>query len=122
MSALVLPLSSLFRSTGSCWFAVHVPGVGPCRGPLERCHLLPKQRYPELPPAAMWDERAWVPGCELHHYRFDKGMPPSRPLRVARALVPPAFVGWVEQHGFQAMFDREFPTDEEEGRCRVSSG
>lgn len=96
-----------------CWFA-HVLGedvIGPCDGPLDRCHLIPKQRIkreigqadPALTKRAIWHPSSWVDGCRRHHGNFD-----NRIFRVSRAQLPQDVelyatvmgLGWSLDHDF----------------------
>lgn len=96
----------------ACWFA-SVPGSGPCRGTLVRCHLLPQallrrhcgegwERY-------ALDPRSWVPGCggllgiAGHHGQFD-----SYRLTVQRHMLPPEVEDLAAELGLLAWLDRRY--------------
>lgn len=67
-----------------CFFAVH--SEKPCDGPMDRAHLLPKQRLRREvsdDPRLVWHPSVWVWGCRRHHAAFD-----ARMLRLAREDVP----------------------------------
>ncbi len=66
---------------GGCWLHRIVPHE--CDGPIDPCHLFPKQRlknmanlrgYEEKEMLAMvWDDRNGIPGCRSFHHRLDNG-------------------------------------------------
>jgi hypothetical protein len=61
-----------------CWLARFNASV-PCDGPMDKAHLLPKQRIkrqfagsdPETLRAVIWHRSLWVPACRRHHGDFD---------------------------------------------------
>lgn len=66
---------------GGCWLRQITPHE--CDGPIDPCHLMPKQRlkmlanrrgYDEAKTLEMvWDPRNGVPGCRAYHHRLDNG-------------------------------------------------
>lgn len=73
----------------TCWLAQFEGG--PCDGPTDRAHLVPKQRIrrelhghdPELVERVVWHPSCWVHACRRHHADFD-----NRRFRVPRAALP----------------------------------
>jgi hypothetical protein len=61
----------------TCWLARF--GDGPCDGPMDRAHLVPRQRIrrqlhgqdPELVQRVIWHPSCWVWACRRHHGDFD---------------------------------------------------
>lgn len=77
-------------TSGPCWLQQF--SESPCDGPIDKCHLIPKQRikrelrsrYPNIDDeglrAAVWHDSMWVYGCRKHHGELDV----SRTLRIPR--------------------------------------
>jgi hypothetical protein len=67
--------------SGSCWFSNKF--AHKCDGPIDPCHLLPKQRLKNLASRRgydeaetlrlVWDARNGVPGCRAIHHKLDNG-------------------------------------------------
>lgn len=93
-----------------CWFA-RLAGAGPCDGPMDRCHLVPKQRIkrefaaaaPSVLSEVVWHPSAWVWGCRRHHGNFD-----NKVLRIHRSQIPLRTERWAEVFGLQWSLDRDF--------------
>lgn len=66
---------------GHCWLKQITPHE--CDGPIDPCHLLPKQRLKNIARQReygeeetlklVWDERNGIPGCRAYHHRLDNG-------------------------------------------------
>lgn len=78
----------------------------PCDGPLDLCHLIPKQRLKkaDVPDDAIWDERIVVNGCRRHHHRFDQGFD-----SLGRNDLPPGVAEYAAEHDLTWSLDRDFP-------------
>jgi hypothetical protein len=89
----------------------------PCEGKLQACHFLKRQRVRhalealgfdrELIQLAEWDPRNGVPGCEMHHQRFDSQRMP--PLAVPRHLVPVPVVDFTAAWGLETQLEDRCP-------------
>lgn len=79
--------------SGGCYFRNHFPHQ--CEGPIDPCHLLPKQRLRTIAArreygegktlALIWDHRNGIPGCRAFHHRLDNGF-----IRLYWDQLPPA--------------------------------
>ena len=66
---------------GPCWFRQITPHQ--CDGPIDPCHLIPKQRLKNIAKqkdynedetlALVWDPDNGVPGCRALHHKLDNG-------------------------------------------------
>lgn len=86
----------------SCWFA----GASSCDGPLQRAHLIPKQRIKREASRAfdvVWDPRVWAPMCERHHRRFDAGLE-----RIDRGRLPVTVEEYAVEHRLGWSLDRDY--------------
>jgi hypothetical protein len=76
---------------GGCWLKTITPHE--CDGPIDPCHLLPKQRLKNIAKQRgytddetlrlVWDERNGVPGCRAFHHKLDNGF-----MRVYWSQIP----------------------------------
>lgn len=87
-----------------CWLA-KLLGLTDCDGPIQRAHLIPKQRLKRagLDHAAIWDPRVWRLMCWMHHHRFDTYF-----VRITRIQVPAETEEYALEHGFVWSLDRDF--------------
>lgn len=92
-----------------CFFAGR-PGWGACDGPIDRCHLIPKQRIKRelrLAPSdvvrVVWDPRAWVPGCRWHHGQMD-----AYAVRLRREDLPAGTEEFAVEHGLVWSLERDY--------------
>lgn len=76
-----------------------------CRGPLQLCHLIDKQRLRAngVTEDDIWDERVVVNGCEHHHGAVPKG-------DIPRDELPPGLEEYAAEHGLTWSLDRDFGT------------
>lgn len=112
----------------ACFLARFAPaGAEECRGPMQRCHLVTKQRLKALwrevhhsrsvrprewlsgaLPATLRqlldDPRLWVPGCERHHRLMDS----RRSLRVPREAIPGETEAFCRTVALDGWLDREY--------------
>lgn len=112
-----------------CFLAAFAPpGAEECQGPMQRCHLVTKQRLRELwrqvhhpksvrpkgwvraaLPATLRqllvDPRLWRPGCERHHQLMDAG---RRSLRVPRSAIPAETEAFCLSVELDSWLDREY--------------
>lgn len=101
-----------------CWLAQFTNT--PCNGRLQRVHLISKQRikralrsgagrlraeHMELSAdEIVWDDRAWVPGCEAHHHMLDQ----SRKLQIPRWAISPATEQYAREYGLMVFLELEY--------------
>lgn len=108
-----------------CWLAQFAPAVS-CRGPVVRCHLVPKQTirrevwnqrealrpllvqlgkvFPSTLRLLQGDPRCWRLGCEIHHHMLDS----SRKLRIPRERLPRETEAFCSDYGLLWWLDREY--------------
>lgn len=109
----------------ACWLAQFDPLERPCAGPLERAHLISRQRVEEKVWALLYDgpiqedfwdyilNAAWDPrnakfGCgHEHHPRFDSKQTPT--LIVPYAALPDHVHEFAEDYGLVAQLKEKFP-------------
>ena len=109
-------MAGLWAGMTSCWFAEvfddpDIYEVGPCDGPMDRCHLIPKQRIkrelegapPMMVEEAVWHPSVWVSGCHRHHGNFD-----ARMIRVMRSQLPPAVEHFAEVFEMEYFLTRDY--------------
>lgn len=94
---------------GGCWFKTITPHE--CDGPIDPCHLMPKQRlrnianqrgYNEAEMLRLvWDARNGVPGCRAYHHKLDNGF-----LRAYSDQLP------VSAHEFAREWDLEWELEQ----------
>lgn len=84
-----MPDHGASEATRVCWLAQF--SDEPCDGPIDRAHLVPKQRIrrqltgmePELVERVVWHPSCWVYACRHHHANFD-----MKVLHVPRDRLP----------------------------------
>lgn len=87
----------------------------PCWGRLEKAHLIRQQTIrrevlrnlpddDQDPQAIMWDQRVWVPACEVHHHQLDK----SKVLRIPRAGLPSETEEYAQDYDLTWWLDRTY--------------
>lgn len=98
--------------TWFCFFADFDPYGVPCEPPIDRCHLIPKQRLRArgLEGDALWDPRIVVEGCRQHHHRFDNGF-----LTIAREDLPEGVEHFAAEHDVTWSLDRDYGHKEATG-------
>jgi len=85
--------------------------IGPCDGPVDMCHLIPKQRIRrELAgaPALLVEEAVWHPailveGCRFHHGQYDHYQ-----IRIPASLMPASVFLYARVMGLEACLDRDY--------------
>ena len=98
-----------------CWLAPFDPKGRPCDGPLDRAHLIPKQRIRKRLSAGgivaledqgpiVWHPAAWVCGCRLHHGNFDI----ARTIRVPRSAIPARTEAYASLLGLAWSLDHDY--------------
>lgn len=86
----------------TCWLKAWMPG--PCDGPIDRCHLIPKQRLKrECPAVDVWAPAWWVNGCRHHHANFDNWV-----TRIPRSAVPAVTEKAAVDAGIVWSLDRDY--------------
>lgn len=107
-----------------CWLATFDPRGRPCYGRMEACHFLKRQAVErdvaynvrdrleadvveDLAHLAAWDPRNGIPGCEVHHGRFDSHLMP--PLEVDREHVPEDVEAFARDWGLEHVLDHYHP-------------
>lgn len=97
-----MPPSPVSQKHDVCWLAQFDPDGRPCKGRLQRCHLIFEQWLEQLgfSVAARWARCWWVIGCEAHNTRFDNGArrADAATFVVPRRCLPVEFECAVEQH------------------------
>lgn len=126
--ALPRPAPAYKGALGRCWLAQHDKRHQPCEGPLERAHLIPRQRVEkalgalfdwgaqgtenwnlivDLIQLAAWDPRNGCIACQLHHRRFDSHATPE--LVVPLSSTPGHLAQFVVDWGLEGPFEDRFP-------------
>lgn len=115
---------------GRCWLAQHDPRCRPCELPLDRAHLIPRQRVEnalgallgrrpneadelskrdrdDLILLAAYDPRNAVIGCRAHHRRLDNHATPA--LVIPQSVLPAHIFEFASDYGLEAELERRFP-------------
>lgn len=71
-----------------CELALHDPKRRPCRGPMQRAHLVPQTflRSLGLLQEEIWEPFMFIWACELHHGELDGGGIPKRRSMIRNSL------------------------------------
>lgn len=93
----------------TCWWKDR--GQGPCDGPIDRAHWIPKQRIrrefrhlaAETLKELVWHPAVWSPMCRRHHGDFDSGK-----LKVAREQLPVPVERYAEVFGLAWSLDASY--------------
>lgn len=94
----------------TCWLAEHGwmehgDPMSPCKGRLDRAHLIPRQLLKRVGLAHLIpDPRTWVAGCRWHHGQLDF----ARKLRVPFDALPAETIEFAEEHGLMPYLERTY--------------
>lgn len=125
------PAPAYKGALGRCWLAQFDERRRPCELPLERAHLISRQRvenaFAALLPSpiidiggqekvareqlillAAWDPSNGVIACEAHHRRLDGHMMPA--LNIPFEKLPGHVIEFAERWGLESELERRFPT------------
>lgn len=92
-----------------CWLARF--SKRSCDGPIDRCHLIPKQRIrrefhnaePDVLHTLIWHPAVLVKGCRRHHGDFD-----AKHLRIRREDLPPACETYAKAFNLEWSLDASY--------------
>jgi hypothetical protein len=97
--------------TSECWLA-SVGCPGSCDGPMDRAHLIPKQRIRrelrgdltrEQLDEAIWHPSVWRWACRFHHGQLDNGA-----FHLDRSLLPASVAEFARIWGMEWSIDSDY--------------